>query len=45
MIDVGGYPDEEKFSIGRQVIMPFLSANKALEQLDQLILDPSGSGP
>ena len=37
MIDMGGYYDEEKFSIGRQVIMPFLSV-QGVNQLDQLIL-------
>ncbi len=37
MIDMGGYYDEEKFSIGRQVIMPFLSV-QGVARLDQLIL-------
>lgn len=37
MIDMGGYYDEEKFSIGKQVIMPFLSV-QGVSQLDQLIL-------
>src|SRR5690606_35040954 len=37
MIDMGGYYNEEKFSIGRQVIMPFLSV-QGVGELDQLIL-------
>ncbi|MGE8538833.1 MAG: DNA internalization-related competence protein ComEC/Rec2, partial [Acinetobacter sp.] len=37
MIDMGGYYDEEKFSIGRQVILPFLSV-QGVGELDQLIL-------
>jgi len=37
MIDMGGYYDEEKFSIGKQVIIPFLSV-QGVSQLDQLIL-------
>lgn len=37
MIDMGGYYDEEKFSIGRQVILPFLSV-QGVGKLDQLIL-------
>ena len=37
MIDMGGYYNEEKFSIGRQVIMPFLSV-QGVRELDQLIL-------
>lgn len=37
MIDMGGYYDEEKFSIGKQVIMPFLSVQD-VSQLEQVIL-------
>lgn len=37
MVDMGGYYDEEKFSVGRQIIMPFLSV-QGVAQLDQLIL-------
>src|SRR5690606_32216881 len=37
MIDMGGYYDEEKFSIGKQVIMPFLSV-QGVSQLEQVIL-------
>lgn len=37
MIDMGGYYDEGKFSIGWQVIQPFLSV-QGVSQLDQLIL-------
>lgn len=46
MIDTGGYYDEEKFSIGRQVIMPFLSVQgvSGLEQLILTHLDQDHSG-
>ena len=37
MIDTGGNYDEAKFSIGKQIILPFLSV-KGVDQLDQLIL-------
>ncbi len=37
MIDMGGYYDEEKFSVGKQVIMPFLSV-QGVSQLEQVIL-------
>ena len=37
MVDMGGNYDEEKFSVGRQIIQPFLSVN-ALSELDQLVL-------
>ncbi|MGE8648616.1 MAG: DNA internalization-related competence protein ComEC/Rec2 [Acinetobacter sp.] len=37
MIDMGGYYDEEKFSIGKQLILPFLSV-QGVSQLEQVIL-------
>jgi competence protein ComEC len=37
MIDMGGNYDEAKFSIGKQIILPFLSV-KGVHQLDQLVL-------
>jgi competence protein ComEC len=37
MIDTGGNYNEAKFSIGKQIILPFLSV-KGVDQLDQLIL-------
>lgn len=37
MVDMGGNPDEGKFSIGKQIILPFLSVN-AVSELDQLVL-------
>ncbi|MFH7765677.1 DNA internalization-related competence protein ComEC/Rec2 [Acinetobacter sp. BSP-28] len=37
MIDMGGNYDESKFSIGKQIILPFLLV-KGVDQLDQLIL-------
>lgn len=47
MVDMGGNYDESKFSIGQQVIRPFLSVN-GVASLDQLVLthldqDHSGS--
>ena len=37
MIDTGGNYDEAKFSVGRQIILPFLSVN-GVSELNQLIL-------
>nr|WP_244926481.1 DNA internalization-related competence protein ComEC/Rec2 [Acinetobacter terrestris] len=37
MIDTGGNHDEAKFSVGRQIILPFLSV-KGVSELNQLIL-------
>nr|WP_104490504.1 DNA internalization-related competence protein ComEC/Rec2 [Acinetobacter indicus] len=37
MIDMGGHYDEQKWSIGRQIIQPFLSV-KGVQQLDYLWL-------
>ena len=37
MIDMGGNYDESKFSVGKQIILPFLSVN-GVSQLNQLIL-------
>lgn len=37
MIDMGGNYDEDKFSVGRQLILPFLN-HKGIKHLDQLIL-------
>lgn len=37
MIDTGGYYDENKFSVGRQLIIPYLMA-KAISSLDQVYL-------
>lgn len=37
MVDMGGNYDEEKFSVGRQIILPFLAVN-AVSELDQLVL-------
>ena len=37
MVDMGGHYNEEKFSVGKQIIQPFLSVN-AVSKLDQLVL-------
>ncbi|KYQ71904.1 DNA internalization-related competence protein ComEC/Rec2 [Acinetobacter pragensis] len=37
MVDMGGNYDEDKFSVGRQIILPFLAVN-AVSELDQLLL-------
>lgn len=37
MVDTGGYYDEQKFSIGKQIILPYLSL-QGLKSVDQLIL-------
>nr|WP_228259962.1 DNA internalization-related competence protein ComEC/Rec2 [Acinetobacter sp. ANC 4779] len=37
MIDTGGNYDESKFSVGKQIILPFLSVN-GVSELNQLIL-------
>ncbi len=37
MVDMGGNYDEQKFSVGKQVIQPFLAVH-ALRGLDQLVL-------
>lgn len=47
MIDMGGHYDEQKFSVGQQLIRPFLNS-RGISNLDQLVLthldqDHSGS--
>ncbi len=37
MVDMGGNYDENKFSVGRQLILPFLSVN-GIDQLETLVL-------
>lgn len=37
MIDTGGYYDEEKFSVGEQIIVPYLM-RQGISKIDQLIL-------
>ncbi len=37
LVDTGGYYDEEKFSVGQQIILPFLSVN-GVAKLDHLLL-------
>ena len=37
MIDTGGAYDEKKFSVGRQIILPFLF-EKGISELDQVYL-------
>lgn len=37
MIDMGGHYDEQKFSVGQQLIRPFLNS-KGISDLDQLVL-------
>lgn len=37
MIDVGGYYDEDKFSIAKQVVIPYLM-RQGISQLDQVVL-------
>lgn len=37
MVDMGGNYDESKFSVGKQIILPFLAVN-AVSELDQLVL-------
>ena len=37
MVDFGGYYDESKFSIGKNIIQPFLSVN-GVRKLDQVVL-------
>ena len=37
MVDTGGYYDEQKFSIGKNIILPFLS-RQGLSSIDQLVL-------
>lgn len=37
MIDVGGYYDENKFSVGRQIILPYLFG-RGISRLDQVYL-------
>ena len=49
MVDVGGSPDERRFSLGENVILPFL-LRSGIQQLDQVILshldqDHSGAYP
>lgn len=49
MLDTGGYYDESKFSIGKQVVVPFLKS-QGVHQLDRVILthldqDHSGGLP
>ncbi len=49
LLDTGGYYDESKFSIGKQVVVPFLKS-QGVHQLDRLILthldqDHSGGLP
>ena len=49
MIDVGGSYNESKFSIGQQILRPFLAVN-GIKQLDQVVLshldqDHSGAFP
>ncbi|MCB8767320.1 DNA internalization-related competence protein ComEC/Rec2 [Acinetobacter soli] len=49
LLDTGGNHDEQKFSVGRQVVVPFLKA-QGVKQLDRIILshldqDHSGALP
>lgn len=37
MVDTAGYYDEEKFSVGKQIIQPFLSVN-GVKKIDDLVL-------
>ncbi|RKG32630.1 DNA internalization-related competence protein ComEC/Rec2 [Acinetobacter tianfuensis] len=37
MVDMGGNYDEQKFSVGKQIVLPFLHSN-AVSQLDRLVL-------
>lgn len=37
LVDTGGNPDESRFSVGEQIILPFLSV-QGVSRLDQLIL-------
>lgn len=37
MVDTGGYYDEKKFSIGKNIILPYLS-RQGLSSIDQLVL-------
>lgn len=37
MVDTGGYYDEEKFSVGQQIIQPFLSV-KGFRTVNHLFL-------